>query len=309
MSIAKLAILLNSMGYKAVSLTGWQAGIYTTNDNMNAKIESIDTRKIESELENNKIVIVAGFQGIDKNGNITTLGRGGSDTTAVAIASCINADFCYIYSDVDGVYTADPKRIVDAKKINKISYDEMLELSSEGAKVLHDRCIEIAKKFNIPIIAKGTFNSNNGTVVENEIENFKPKSIVKNDSLIYITLEGNLNNVYEFIINSLKISANHFYISDNKIEFIIKKEKLYEIEKMLSNFKNITIKYHEISRIAIVGEGMLNKKETIEKIIEILKEENIDVKKINISGNRIDITLNNRKDDIILKKLHRLLFE
>ena len=185
----------------------------------------------------------------------------------------------------------------------------MLELSSEGAKVLHDRCIEIAKKFNIPIIAKGTFNSNNGTVVENEIENFKPKSIVKNDSLIYITLEGNLNNVYEFIINSLKISANHFYISDNKIEFIIKKEKLYEIEKMLSNFKNITIKYHEISRIAIVGEGMLNKKETIEKIIEILKEENIDVKKINISGNRIDITLNNRKDDIILKKLHRLLFE
>ena len=143
MSMAKLCILLKRLGMKAISLTGWQAGILTNDTNQDAIIEDIDTSRIEKELDNGNIVIVAGFQGINRNMDITTLGRGGSDTTAVAIAAKINADHCYIFSDVDGVYSADPKKTKIAKKIDTISYAEMLDIADEGAKVLHNRCVEV----------------------------------------------------------------------------------------------------------------------------------------------------------------------
>ena len=160
MSVAKLSILLNSMGYDAISLTGWQAGIHTNNKNQNALIENIDTKRIREELHKGKIVVVTGFQGINEKCDITTFGRGGSDTTAVAIAAALNATNCYIFSDVDGIYTADPNKVFNTKKLEKISYDEMLELSNEGAKVLHNRCVEIGKKYKIPIITESTFNDN-----------------------------------------------------------------------------------------------------------------------------------------------------
>ena len=179
MSTAKLSILLNYMGYPAISLTGWQAGIFTTNNNQNANIIRIDTSRILKELNEGKIVIVTGFQGIDENLDITTLGRGGSDTTAVAIASALNCDNCYIFSDVDGVYTADPNKITNTKKLENISYKEMQELSNEGAKVLHNRCVQIGEKFNIPIITKSTFNEEKGTVISNKIEDNSVKSIIK----------------------------------------------------------------------------------------------------------------------------------
>lgn len=146
MSTAKLSILLNELGHKAISLTGWQAGIYTNNTNQNAIIEKIDTTRIKKELADGKIVIIAGFQGINEKMDITTLGRGGSDTTAVAIAVALNAKKCEIYTDVDGVYSSDPRSIFKAKKIEEISYEEMLELASLGAKVLHNRCVELRKK-------------------------------------------------------------------------------------------------------------------------------------------------------------------
>lgn len=178
---AKLAILLEYLGYKSVSLTGWQAGIHTNNDSQNAKIENVNTARIIEELEKEKIVIVTGFQGIDCNNNITTLGRGGSDTTAVALAAELNAKQCYIYSDVDGIYTADPNKIPQAKKLESISYEEMESLSSEGAKVLHDRCVEIGEKYNVPIITQSTFNDNPGTVITHKLENSGVKSIIKKD--------------------------------------------------------------------------------------------------------------------------------
>ena len=164
-SSTKLAILLNRLGYKAISLTGWQAGIYTSNTNEEAKIEYINTKRIQTELDDGKIVIVTGFQGINDKQDIATLGRGGSDTTAVAIAAAINADHCYIFSDVDGVYSTDPNRITDAKKIEELSYDEMLDLSNEGAKVLHNRCVETAQKYNVLIETGSTFNNNIGTQI------------------------------------------------------------------------------------------------------------------------------------------------
>ena len=185
-SISKLSILLNEMGYKAVSLTGWQAGIYTNNTNQNATIENIDTSRISKELQEGKIVIIAGFQGFNDNLDITTLGRGGSDTTAVAVAAALKAKHCYIFSDVDGVYTTDPNKIPVAKKLETLSYVEMLDIADEGAKVLHNRCIEIGEKFNIPIITKSTFNNKSGSVINDKIEDKVVKSIVKNDDLLLV---------------------------------------------------------------------------------------------------------------------------
>ena len=165
-TIAKLAIYFKELGYNAVSYTGWQVPIITDDVHGNANIIDIKTDKILNDLNNNKIVIVAGFQGITKHGDITTLGRGGSDTTAVALASYLNAEKLYIYTDVDGVYSDDPRKNKDATKFKSISYDKMIEMANNGAKVLHNKCVEMAKKFNVPIIVKSTFVNNEGTIVK-----------------------------------------------------------------------------------------------------------------------------------------------
>lgn len=227
-SISKLAILLNSMGYKSISLTGWQAGIYTNNTNQNAIIERINTKRILEELNNNKIVIVAGFQGLNEKLDITTLGRGGSDTTAVAIAAALKAKKCYIFSDVDGVYTTDPNKVKDAKKLSNIAYDEMLEISSEGAKVLHNRCIEIGEKFNIPIITESTFNNKEGSIISDKIEENSVKSIVKKEiSRISIVGNGVSRNIYLIknilnIIDTEKLEILNFEVSESKISITFK---------------------------------------------------------------------------------------
>lgn len=165
-TISKLAIYLKELGYDAISYTGWQVPIITDNIYGNANIIDINTYKILEQLENNKIVIVAGFQGITKNGDITTLGRGGSDTTAVALASYLKAEKLYIYTDVDGVYSEDPNINKNALKYDTISYDKMIEMAKNGAKVLHTKCVEMAKKYNVPIIVKSTFIDNKGTIVK-----------------------------------------------------------------------------------------------------------------------------------------------
>ncbi len=230
-SVTKMAILLNSMGYPAVSLLGWQVGILTDDEYSDAKIEKIDNSRIETELNEGKIVIIAGFQGIDKENNITTLGRGGSDTTAVSIAAILKANHCYIYSDVEGVYTADPKKIENAKQLDEISYEEMREISGEGAKVLHNRCVTIAEKYNIPIETKSTFNNKKGTIISNKFEEKTIKSIVRNKNLTRISIIGYgcnydneiLNKVFKFIVEKdLKIF--NINIDECKITINFKQE-------------------------------------------------------------------------------------
>lgn len=243
MSTAKLSILLNEMGYPAISLTGWQAGILTNNTNQNAMIENIDTSRIQKELEQRKIVIIAGFQGYNENLDITTFGRGGSDTTAVAIAAALQAKNCYIFSDVDGIYTVDPNKIPSAEKLPALSYEEMLEISSEGAKVLHGRCVEIAEKYKIPIITKSTFNQKAGSVISDIIE-------------------------------------------ENTIKSIIKKE---------------------ISRISIVGTGIIRNIEAMERILYIVKENKLDMLEFNVSESKISIDFKNIVDDKILEEINNLL--
>lgn len=227
-SIAKLSILLNGMGYKSISLTGMQAGILTDNTNQNAIIKNIDTTRILKELGDRRIVIVAGFQGFNENMDITTLGRGGSDTSAIAIAAALNAKECYIFSDVDGVYTADPNKVENAKKLSAISYNEMMEISSEGAKVLHNRCAEIGDKFKIPIITKSTFNNKAGTIITDIIEENTIKSVVKKDvSRISFIGNGIIRNV-DFIkkvidvIQDEKLEMLEFNVSESKISIEFK---------------------------------------------------------------------------------------
>ena len=245
MSAAKLSILLNSLGFPSVSLTGWQAGIYTNNTNQDALIETINTDRICSELENGNIVIITGFQGINENMDITTFGRGGSDTTAVAVAAALKAKNCYIFSDVDGIYSSDPNKVQGTKKLTKLSYDEMLELANEGAKVLHNRCIEIGEKYNIPIITKSTFNNNYGTVISNQ------------------------------------------KIEKNEIKSIIKKD---------------------VSRISIIGNGIIRNTDAITKAINFIKQNKLEMLEFNVSESKISITFKNFVSDKMLEKLHNEIF-
>ena len=244
MSAAKLSILLNSLGFDSISLTGWQAGIYTNNSNQDALIENINTERICAELESGKIVIITGFQGINENLDITTFGRGGSDTTAVAVAAALKAKNCYIFSDVDGIYSSDPNKVQGTKKLTKISYDEMLELSNEGAKVLHNRCIEIGEKYKIPIITKSTFNNNYGTVISD--------------------------------------------ISDEKIE----KNEIKSIIKK------------DISRISIIGNGIIRNTDAMVKAINFIKQNKLEMLEFNVSESKISITFKTFVSDKMLEKLH-----
>lgn len=242
-SIAKLSILLNKMGYKAISLTGWQAGILTNKTNQNAIIENIDTTRILQELSKRKIVIIAGFQGYNENLDITTLGRGGSDTSAIAIAAALNAKECYIFSDVDGVYTADPNKIENAKKLPALSYEEMIEISSEGAKVLHGRCAEIGQKFKIPIITKSTFNNKAGTIITDIIEENTIKSVVKKEisriSIVGNGISRNFEKLHEVlnIIQKNKFEILEFNVSESKISIdfknVVDDEMLEKIHKII----------------------------------------------------------------------------
>ena len=244
-SIAKLSILLNKMGYKAISLTGWQAGILTNKTNQNAIIENIDTTRILQELSKRKIVIIAGFQGYNENLDITTLGRGGSDTSAIAIAAALNAKECYIFSDVDGVYTADPNKIENAKKLPALSYEEMIEISSEGAKVLHGRCAEIGQKFKIPIITKSTFNNKAGTIITDIIEENTIKSVVKKEisriSIVGNGISRNFENLHEVlnIIQKNKLEILEFNVSESKISIdfknVVDDEMLEKIHKIIKD--------------------------------------------------------------------------
>lgn len=243
MSVAKLSILLNEMGYKSISLTGWQAGILTNNTNQNAIIKNIDTTRILNELGDRKIVIIAGFQGFNENLDITTLGRGGSDTSAIAVAAALDAKECYIFSDVDGVYTADPNKIEDAKKLTALSYNEMMEISSEGAKVLHNRCAEIGDKFKIPIITKSTFNNKAGTIITDIIEENTIKSVVKKD----------------------------------------------------------------ISRLSIVGNGIIRNTDFIKKVIDIISKNKLEMLEFNVSESKISIGFKNIIDDEILDEINKTI--
>lgn len=317
-SISKLAILLNRLGYKAVSLTGWQAGIFTSNDNGKAKIEYINTERMQNELDNGNIVIVAGFQGIDDKKDITTLGRGGSDTTAVSIAAAIKAAHCYIFSDVDGVYSTDPNKITDAKKIEELSYNEMLDLSNEGAKVLHNRCVEIAQKYNVLIETGSTFNNNIGTQINDKIEESLVKSIVKNDNLFLITLKYEsynadmLNKLYFSLLKNEIIPTDIINNSTNSfnVSFTINTSDLGKFQELLeSDLSMFSSAFTNISRISLVGYGIMNNKEIIEKALEIMNINSVDIFSLQLEECKLSIMTKEKINNKILEQLHHELIQ
>lgn len=315
-TIAKLAILLKMLGQDAISLTGWQAGIYTSSENQNAKIEFINTNRIQQELKQEKVVVIAGFQGIDEEKDITTLGRGGSDTTAVAVASALQAKHCYIFSDVDGIYTTDPNRVTIAKKLDTLSYEEMLDISSEGAKVLHNRCIEVGEKYQIPIIAKSTFEDRKGTIITDKIEDTSIKGIVKNDDVLLISLVGqkiNVYTIYNLLIKNNILPEDFHFVHSNKsenmeIQFTVKNSILSKLQNILEvHFQDLKIDIYHNTKIAIVGHGMKNNYEIIAKIIEIIEKYQLIIKDINISESKVSILIVGEVNNRIVEELHKKL--
>lgn len=315
-SISKLSILLNRMGYEAISLTGWQAGICTSETNGEAKIEQINVSRIEKELEKNRIVVIAGFQGINKKEDITTLGRGGSDTTAVAVAATIKADHCYIFSDVDGVYSTDPNKITEAKKLEVLSYEEMLDLSNEGAKVLHNRCVEIAEKYKVPIETGSTFNNNVGTVICDKIEESAVKSIVKNDDLFLVTLKHETYDQELFdkicltLIESgvgLNTLINNS-VSSLNISFTIKAANLAKFQQLLEkDLKMLHSSFTNISRISLVGYGISNNEEIMKQILSLFYLNKIEILSIQVEECKISIMTKEKVSSQILEQLHHKL--
>ena len=304
----------------------------------NAKITSIYTDYILQKLNENNIVVITGFQGIDKDYNVNTLGRGGSDTTCIALASVLKAKKCYIFSDVDGVYTSDPKIIKNAKKLKNISYVEMENASYEGAKVLHDRSVELAKKYNLPIIAASTFNNNLGTKIVSNIESTKVKSIIKNDKICLVEVKNNFEennneklNDYEDNINKRDTSNYHknevsplerllklfeknkikfgtLTIKKQSITFTILQEDKTKLEKIFkdNNIKSRTI---QCSKVSIVGSGISKDFKIIRIISQIILKYKENIIEIDNSAYKISIQFNKLIDNAILQDLHDKLID
>ena len=272
-SIALMAMAIEKLGYPAISLTGQQIGIKTNSIHTNARIEEIDQKRIRAELDAGKIVIAAGFQGINEIGDITTLGRGGSDTTAVALAAALNADLCEIYTDVDGVYTADPRVEPKARKLKDISFDEMLELASLGARVLHNRSVELAKKYNVNMVVRSSLNGNEGTIVREVavMEKMMIKGVAYDKDIARISviavrdIPGVAYKIFKLLADAginVDIILQSIGRGDTKdISFTIARSQLMDTVDLINrNLDYIGAKEvnftHDVAKVSIVGAGM-----------------------------------------------------
>ncbi len=326
-TIAKLAMLLIEKGYKAVSLTGWQIPIVTNSEFGNSRIRYIHKETVLDLLTSGNIVIVAGFQGVDENLNITTLGRGGSDTTAVALSANFNAERCDIYTDVDGVFTADPRVVKNVRKLDKVSYDEMLELASLGAKVLHNRCVEIGKKYNVPIYVKSTFEKNSvGTLISNQkpLEDLIVNGVTKDDNISRITvigLENKIGKTYELFkllaenninIDIIVQAFGETFIKN--ITFTVKMTDLNRTLKLLNenkeklNAKEI-LHAENLSKVSIVGVGIANKPGVAAKMFEALYERNINMHMISTSEIKISVLVDIEEAVNAVNSIHEKFFK
>lgn len=317
---ALLAIALNKIGLKAISLNGREAGIITNCNHTKAKIEFVEVKNLNKYLDDGYIVIVAGFQGVDAKGDVTTLGRGGSDLSAVAVAGALNADLCEIYTDVDGVFTADPRIEEKAKKIDKISYDEMLELASLGAKVLLNRSVELAKKLNVKIITRNSFNNNKGTLITNEEEILEKPIIAgialdKNQARISIVDIDDKPGIAAELFSALSDANINIDMivqtigRDGKtdIDFTIPKTDMALSKKILDKFENETknIEFDEnIAKVSIVGLGMKTNSGIASKTFSVMAKENINIMMISTSEIKISMIIDLKYAELALRALH-----
>lgn len=321
-TIALMAMMLHSMNYPAESLLGFQADIRTNGEAGKARIMEIGAERITRLLKERKIVIVAGFQGMDLNGNITTLGRGGSDTSAVAIAAAIKADKCEIYTDVDGIYTTDPRICEKAKKLNQISYDEMLEMASLGAKVLQIRSVGFAKKYNVPLHVRSSFNEEEGTMVVNEdsgMEQLVVSGITLDKNEARITLKkvpdqpGISSKIFtplaEAGIQVDMIIQNTRSGGETDVTFTVAKtdfKQAIEISKQIVDKIGGTevLVADEISKISVIGVGMKNHAGVAATMFSALARENINIRLITTSEIRISCVIEEKYSELAVRILH-----
>jgi len=321
-SVALFCMAVKSMGYDACSLLGFQVGIRTDQIYGKARIQDIETERISQELAKNRIVSVAGFQGLDEEGNITTLGRGGSDTTAVALAAAINADVCEIYTDVDGVYTTDPNVCPKARKMDYISYDEMLEMASLGAKVLEIRSVEFAKKFNVPVHVRSTFSNERGTMVVGETKDMEKVTVSgiafnKNEARITITnvpdKPGIAARIFDPLVKSGivvdMIVQNTSEEGMTDLTFTVVKADYNASMKLLSSVaKEIgaekVLGDENIAKVSIIGVGMRTHAGVAQKMFTTLARENINIMMISTSEIKISCVIEEKYTELAVRVLH-----
>ena len=321
-SIALLAICLKSMGYKAKSFHGWQVPVITDNAFSKARIEEIPDEKMRADLKDGVIVIVAGFQGIDREGNVTTLGRGGSDTSAVALAAALKADVCEIFTDVDGIYTTDPNICSDARKVEKVSYDEMLELASLGAKVLQIRSVEFAKKFNVDVHVRSSFNDNPGTMVtkeDKEMEAVLVSGIAydKNEAKIAVmrvpdkpgiaakllTPLSDANISVDMIVQNVSEDGfTDFTFTVTKADF--KKALLITKEAAAQADAKEVLSDENISKVSVVGVGMRSHAGVATKMFQTLAKEGINIQMISTSEIKVSVVVDAKYTELAVRVLH-----
>lgn len=321
-TIGLLSMYLKSLGYKAKSYMGWQVPIITDSTFAKARIESIDDTKVRADLKAGNIVVVAGFQGMDKEGSLTTLGRGGSDTSAVALAAALKADVCEIYTDVDGVYTTDPNVCKEARKVEKVSYDEMLELASLGAKVLQIRSVEFAKKFNVDIHVRSSLNENTGTMVTREdkdMEGILVSGVAydKNEAKIAVLGVPDKPGIAAKILTPLSDAAisvdmivqnvSHDGLTD--FTFTVTKADLKKA-LLITNEAAKEIQAQEvqsdenISKISIVGLGMRSHAGVATRMFAVLAKNSINIGMISTSEIKVSVVIDEKYTELAVRVLH-----
>ncbi len=325
-SISLCAMCIEGMGFQVVSLAGWQAGMLTDSSYSAARIKRIRTERIQKELDKKKIVLVAGFQGINKYDDITTLGRGGSDTSAVALAASLHADLCQIYTDVDGVYTSDPRTVKGARKLDEITFDEMLELASQGAQVLHNRSVEMAKRYNVNLEVLSSFSGKPGTKVKEVVKTMEKthvSGVAKDKNVARIALVGLADQPgIAFKIFSLlaKKGINVDIIlqsigrdESKDISFTVARSDADEAERIL-NEEREAIKFKalevtkQVAKISIVGAGMANNAGVACTMFEALYSAGININMISTSEIKISVLVDERDADRAVQAVHDRFF-
>ncbi len=326
MSVALMAMAMDKLGVPAVSLNAFQVSMHTTSSHGNARLKRIDTERIRRELDSKKIVIVTGFQGVDKYDDYTTLGRGGSDTTAVALAAALHADACEIYTDVDGVYTADPRKVPKARKLKEITYDEMLDLATLGAGVLHNRSVELAKKYNVKWEVLSSFTGHSGTKVKGvakRMEKTAVSSVAKDKDIARIALVGVPNEVgTSFKVFSL-LAQNHINVDiilqgvgheeGKDICFTVAEGDLKKAAELLASHKD-ELRFTrletnaDIAKVSVVGSGMINNPGVAAKLFEALYDAHININMISTSEIKISVLVDKKDADRAVQAVHDKFF-
>lgn len=321
-SVALMSMAFNALGVPAISLNGFQVAMHTSSTYGGAKIKRIDADRIRRELEMRKIVIVTGFQGINRYNDYTTLGRGGSDSTAVAIAASLHADKCEIYTDVDGVYTADPRIVADASKMAEITYDEMLELASLGAGVLHNRSVEMAKKYGVPLIVRSSLNKSEGTVIKEEVkmEKLAVRGVVSDKNTARIAVIGLkdipgvafklFNHLARYDINVDIILQSVGRDGTKDISFTVAKDKVDEAIEIIERHRTGSLQYQSldveksVAKVSVVGAGMNSHAGVAAKMFEALYDVGVNIKMISTSEIRVTVLIDDEHIEKAVKAVH-----